>query len=87
MTDQELLQKAADEVSRVLRIPNRYIDNTKFVRLFVFLYAANGGDDELMRHWMNTHNKDLGFCPAAMLTDENSLDKIIAYLDWTCNGF
>ena len=40
-----------------------------------------GGDDELMRHWVNTHNKHLKFCPGAYLTSEYHMDKILGYLD------
>jgi hypothetical protein len=80
MTDKELLQKAADKASTILRIPNRYIDTVKFVRLYSLLYTVVGGDEENMRWWLNTFNSHLNFCPAARLTDELSLDKIIAYL-------
>ena len=81
MTDNELLQQAADKASAILRIPNRYIDTVKFVRLYLLLYTMVGGDEENMRWWLNTFNSHLNFCPAAKLTDEHSLDKIIAYLE------
>jgi hypothetical protein len=81
MTDKELLQQAADKASAILRIPHRYIDTVKFVRLYSLLHTMVGGDEENMRWWLDTHCKHLGFCPAARLTDERSLDKIIAYLE------
>lgn len=55
----------------------------KFVRLYSLLYTVVGGDEENMRWWLNTHNKHLGYCPAARLTDEYYLDKTIVYLE-TC---
>lgn len=81
MTDEEILQHAADKASAILRIPNRYIDTVKFVRLYLLLYTMVGGDEENMRWWLNTFNSHLNFCPASRLTDEHSLDKIIAYLE------
>jgi len=81
MTDKELLQQAADKASTILGIPNRYIDTVKFVRLYSLLYTVVGSDEENMRWWLNTFNKHLNFCPASRLTDEHSLDKIIAYLE------
>ena len=34
---------------------------------------------ENMRHWLNTHNTHLGFCPAAGLV--NRMPEIIGYLE------
>ena len=83
-TDTEILKSAADKITQILRIPHTNIDTLKFVILFSVLYVAMGqGEDgeENMRWWLNTHNSHLNFCPAARLTDEASLDKIIAYLE------
>ena len=83
-TDEEILKSAADKITQILRIPHTNIDTLKFVILFSVLYIAVGqGEDgeENMRWWLNTHNSHLNFCPAARLTDEASLDKIIAYLE------
>lgn len=85
MTDKELLQQAADKASAILGISHRYIDTVKFVRLYSLLYTVIGGDEENMRWWLNTNNKNLGYCPAARLTDEYYLDKTIAYLDTFVN--
>jgi len=83
-TDTEILKSAADKITQILRIPHTHIDTLKFVILFGALYIAVGqGEDgeENMRHFLNTHNSHLGFAPASRLTDEASLDKIIAYLE------
>ena len=85
VTQKELLQQAADKASAILRIPHRYIDTVKFVRLYSLLYTVVGSDEENMRWWLNTNNKHLGFCPAAKLTEDYYLDKIIAYLDTYVN--
>ena len=89
-TDTEILEKAALKASQILHIPVGYIDKLKFVYLYILLYnlMGQGKDgkpcdkgDENMRHWLNTHNKHLDFCPAARLTDEYSMNQIISYLE------
>lgn len=80
-TDEELLEDAADKVTQILRIPHRYIDKKKFVYLYTLLHKQLGGDEELMKYWMNTFNKHLNFSPASKLTDEASFDKILGYLE------
>lgn len=85
-TDQEILSNAADKASQILRIPHTYLDKVKFIQLFYLIHNLMGGDEELMRHWLNTHNSHLGFAPASRLTDEASLDKIIGYLESFVDG-
>ena len=89
-TDQEILDNAVTKISRILRISVGEIDKLKFVYLYTLLYnmMGQGPDgqpceegDENMRHWLNTHNNHLGFCPAARLTDEYSMRMIISYLE------
>lgn len=89
-TDQEILDSAVTKISRILRISVGEIDKLKFVYLYTLLYnmMGQGSDgqpceegDENMRHWLNTHNSHLGFCPAARLTDEGSMRMIISYLE------
>jgi len=89
-TDQEILDNTALKVSQILRISVGEIDKTKFVYLYTLLYnmMGQGPDGESckegdlnMRHWLNTHNDHLGFCPASRLTDEGSMRRIISYLE------
>ena len=89
-TDQEILDNAALKVSQILRISVGEIDKIKFVYLYTLLYnmMGQGPDgqpceegDLNMRHWLNTHNEHLGFCPATRLTDENGMRTIISYLE------
>jgi hypothetical protein len=83
-TDEEILDNAAHKVTQILRIPVGEIDKTKFVYLYTLLYNLMGqgpDGDENMRHWLNTHNKHLNFCPAARLADEYSMKQIIGYLE------
>jgi hypothetical protein len=86
--DQEILDKSALKVSQILRISVGEIDKAKFVYLYTLLYnqMGQGPDgkpchegDENMRHWLNTHNTHLGFCPAAGLV--NRMPEIITYLE------
>ncbi len=80
MTDaEELLKNAATKAANILHMPLGDIDPTQLLRMYSCLYVLFGGDDELMIHWVSTHNKHLGYCPAAHLTDAR-LDTTINYL-------
>ena len=84
--DEVILEEAAIKASQILRIPHQHLNKTKFLYLYTLLYNLMGQGpceegDENMRHFLNTHNKHLGFAPASRLTDEASLDKIIRYLE------
>ena len=81
MTDaEELLKNAATKAANILHMPLGDIDPTQLLRMYSCLYVLFGGDDELMIHWVNTHNTHLGFNPAAHLTDAR-MDDIIGYLE------
>ncbi len=85
-TDQELINDAATKASQELHLPlNGCVDKLSLLRMWKALYVVHGGDVELMRHWLNTNNKHLGFNPASRLCDENSLGKIISYLEYFSN--
>ena len=80
MTDaEELLKNAATKAANILHMPLGEIDPTQLLRMYSCLYVLFGGDDELMIHWISTHNKHLGYCPAAHLTDAR-LDTTVNYL-------
>jgi hypothetical protein len=80
-TDTEILDEAALKVSEILGVSVSEIDKIKFIQMYSLLYTIMGGDEELMRHWMNTKNKHLGFCPVDELTDGASFDRILGYLE------
>jgi hypothetical protein len=80
-TDTEILDEAALKVSEILGVSMSEIDKIKFIQMYSLLYTIMGGDEELMRHWMNNKNKHLGFCPANELTDGASFDRILGYLE------
>jgi len=85
-TDQEIIDDAATKASQELHLPlNGCVDKLSLLRMWKALYAVNGGDADLMRHWLNTHNNHLGFNPASRLCDEYSLSKIISYLEYFAN--
>ena len=86
--DAAILDKSALKASQILRISVGEIDKTKFVYLYTLMYnqMGQGPDgnpceegDANMRHWLNTHNTHLGFCPAAGLV--NRMPEIISYLE------
>jgi hypothetical protein len=80
-TDTEILDEATLKVSEILGVSVSEIDKIKFIQMYSLLYTIMGGDEELMRHWMNTHNTHLGFCPVDELTDGASFDRILGYLE------
>jgi hypothetical protein len=80
-TDTEILDEATLKVSEILGITVSEIDKIKFIQMYSLLYTIMGGDEELMRHWMNNKNTHLGFCPVDELTDEASFDRILGYLE------
>jgi len=82
--DEQFLKETATKVANVLHMPLGEIEPLKLIELFSCLYILMGGDEELMIHWLNTHNNHLGFNPAARLTDEQSMNKIIGYLESMC---
>jgi len=90
MTDEEFLKEKAQKAAQILHISLGEIDPVQLLRLYVVLYDMLGlpddqeRGDEQMRWWLNTHNNYLGFCPAARLTDHQSMSKIIGYLESMC---
>ena len=80
MTDTEFLKETATKAANILHMPLGEIDPVKLIQMVVCLDILLGGDKELMIHWLNTHNKHLGFNPAAHLTDAR-MDDIIGYLE------
>ena len=81
MTDEEFLKQTATKVANILHMPLGDIEPIKLIQMVVSLDILLGGDKELMIHWVNTHNKHLGYCPGAYLTSEYHMNKILGYLD------
>ena len=80
MTDEEFLKDIAQKAANALHMPLGDIEPGKLLQMFIRLDILFGGDKELMRHWLNTHNKHLGYCPGAHLTDAR-MDDTIRYLE------
>jgi hypothetical protein len=81
MTDeQKFLKKIATKAANILHMPLGEIDPAKLLHMYSCLSVLFGGDDELMIHWLSTHNKHLGYCPGAHLTDAR-MDDTIRYLE------
>ena len=76
MTDEEFLKDIAQKAAKVLHMPLGDIDPAKLLEMYSCLHILLGGDDELMRHWLNTHNNHLGYCPGAHLTDARMNDTL-----------
>jgi hypothetical protein len=80
ITDEEFLKQTATKAANALHMPLGEIEPLKMLEMFSCLHILLGGDDELMIHWLNTHNKHLGYCPGAHLTDAR-MDDTIRYLE------
>jgi len=80
MTDEEFLKQTATKAANILHMPLGDIDPLKLLVMYSCLHVLMGGDAELMIHWLNYHNKHLGYCPAAHLTDDR-MDTTIEYLE------
>ena len=79
-SDEEFLKQTATRAANALHMPLGDIEPLKMLEMFSYLHILMGGDDELMIHWVNSHNKHLGYCPGAHLTDAR-MDDIIGYLE------
>jgi hypothetical protein len=90
MTDEQFLKETATRAANILHMPLGEINPVQLLRMYAALYNLLGlpdeqeRGDEQMRWWLNTHNNHLGFNPAARLTDEQSMSKIIEYLESIC---
>jgi hypothetical protein len=85
MTDeQKFLKKIATKAANILHMPLGEIDPAKLLHMYSCLSVLFGGDEELMIHWLSTHNKHLGYCPGAHLTDAR-FDTTINYLQAMVN--
>ena len=78
--DEEFLKDIATKAAKVLHMPLGDIDPAKLLEMYSCLWVLFGNDEELMRHWLNQHNKHLEFCPGAYLTSEYHMNKILGYL-------
>lgn len=81
-TDTDLINEIYGKVAQKLHLPlsGGDADKVQIVLLYSLLSCAFGSDEELMRHWLNTHNTHLGYVPAAHLADDK-LREVIDYLD------
>lgn len=89
-TDNEIIDNAAQKAANILHVSLEGVDKIRLIYLYSLLFSKIGHDtygkspeegDENMRHFLNTHNKHLGFCPGAYLTSEYHMNEIIKYLE------
>jgi hypothetical protein len=81
MTDEQFLKQTATKAANALHMPLGDIEPLKMLEMFSCLYVLFGSDEELMIHWLSTHNNHLKFCPGAYLTSEYHMNRILGYLD------
>lgn len=81
-SDQHLIQKSAGRAGEILGLTEWYNDR-KFLIVWNHLYKFFGGDDALMRHWMQTPNNHLnGAVPANLIAGEEGTEKLLDLLVW-----
>jgi len=87
-TTEVIVNDAAEKASKILNVDLKNIDKIKFLRMYLALYSMCGyhptdrsEGDNMMRWWLNTDNKHLGYIPANYLHHPLQLDEIIRYLE------
>jgi hypothetical protein len=82
-TTEELIAFAFNSAQELLGLDQTktYLDRVNILRLFDNLAKMLGGDDKLMRHWMESKNVHLGYVPVDHAHDPLYLEEINAYLE------
>jgi|694.fasta_scaffold00734_7 hypothetical protein len=87
-TTETIINNAAEKAAKILNVDITNIDKIKFLRLYLALYSLCGYNkenqsegDNMMRWWLNTDNKHLGYVPANYLQHPIQMDEIIRYLE------
>lgn len=80
-TDMHLIQKTAGKAGELLGLTEWNTDLT-FLRIYSALAVHMGSDETLMRHWVQTPNKQLdGKVPANLLTTPEGELKVLSVLE------
>lgn len=82
-SDEELISRAFECVQKALDLDPvaTYLDKLGAIRLYDNLAMQFGGDEELMRHWVRTGNKHLGFTPYLHVHNPVLLAEMNEYLE------
>lgn len=81
MTDKHLIQKSAGKAGEILGIFSWHNDLT-LLRIYSVLARQTGSDEIIMRHWVQTPNKQLdGKVPANLLTTPEGEMKVLSVLE------
>ena len=82
-TDEELVSRASKCAQNILELDPKatYLDELGIIRLWENLAMQFGGDEELMRHWVRTGNKHLGFTPYLHIHNPVLLTEMNEYLE------
>lgn len=91
-TSQELIDSASQKAAKILNVELKDINKLKFLRMYIALYSLCGyhpsnqsEGDNMMRWWLNTENKHLGYIPVNYIHHTLQLDEIIRYLESSTN--
>jgi hypothetical protein len=78
-SDTHLLQKSAGKAGEIFGVIE-WFDDVKFLQIFMLLHSNCGGDEILMRHWMQTPNTHLeSKVPANLITTEQGIQDVLDY--------
>lgn len=83
ITDEEIIANAAFSVVEILGLDKNtvYSDPLNLILLYDRLALQFGGDEELMRHWMGSGNKHLGYTPMLRVHVPYHLEEMVNYLE------
>ena len=81
--NEELIPRASKCAQSILELDPKatYLDELGIIRLYDNLAMQFGGDEELMRHWVRTGNKHLGFTPYLHVHNPVLLAEMNEYLE------
>lgn len=81
MNDNYLLQKSATKAAEIFGI-TQWNSDLNLIRIYSQLSVMLGGDEKLIRHWVQTSNKHLeDKVPANLLTHREGEMKILSVLE------
>lgn len=86
MNDFELVQKSALKAGQILGLTD-WFDDLEFLRIYKYLHLACGGDEVIMRHWMNQPNSHHNGCiPSIMISSEKGIQNVLNTLSSYVDG-
>ena len=81
MVNHELTEKACKNACEILGLNfNKIDDHLDVIKIYLALSQLMGGDVELMKHWIHTHNKHLKGKPIKHIEKTKTSD-VLRYVE------